>query len=169
MGARDLLTELDRNGFSVVSDADQIVVRPASRLTDPLRTALRASKVELLGLLNGTTPRPHALSETELSVAHALAWDEPACKRFVDRAARLVRIGFHDSDADDLSERLHLRDVTGDDRFACVECRHYRHAVRDDCANPVAAGARVRGPYVATMFQRCSGFSMGSGHAQDQP
>lgn len=165
MGARDLLEELNRNGFSVVADADRLLVRPASRLTAPLRAALLVSKAELLGLLNGTTPRPHALSAAEHSLAHAVAWDEPACKRFGDRAARLMRIGFHDSDADDLAERLHLRDVTGDNRVACVECQHYRHAVRDECANPGAAGARVRGAYVTTMLQRCPGFSIGSGHA----
>lgn len=53
MGARDLLDGLAEAGISVAVDGDKLVIRPASRLTDDIRAALRASKPELLALLVG--------------------------------------------------------------------------------------------------------------------
>ena len=51
MGARELLHELAGAGFSVTAEADRLVIRPWSKLTDELRAALRASKPEVLALL----------------------------------------------------------------------------------------------------------------------
>ena len=42
MGARELLSELAGAGFELETDGDRLVIRPASRLTDDLRAAVRA-------------------------------------------------------------------------------------------------------------------------------
>ena len=51
MGARDLLSSLAGAGLSVTVEAGRLVIRPASKLTDDLRAALREAKFELLALL----------------------------------------------------------------------------------------------------------------------
>jgi hypothetical protein len=51
MGARELLAELQERGMTVVAKGDRLVIRPASKLTDDTRNALRAAKPELLVLL----------------------------------------------------------------------------------------------------------------------
>ena len=51
MGARGLLAELVSAGFSVEAADDKLLIRPASKLTDDLRAALRQAKPELLQLL----------------------------------------------------------------------------------------------------------------------
>lgn len=58
MGARELLDDLVRDGFSVSADGDKLVIRPASKLTDDLRQMLRAAKPELMAMLNGATNDP---------------------------------------------------------------------------------------------------------------
>jgi hypothetical protein len=55
MGARDLLCELTGAGFHVEAAGDKLVIRPASKLTDELRAALREAKPELLLALTRTT------------------------------------------------------------------------------------------------------------------
>jgi hypothetical protein len=46
---------------------------------------------------------------------------------------RLVRFRFSTEDADDLAERLHLRDVHADHRRLCPECGHY---TQGQCGDP---------------------------------
>lgn len=206
MGARDLLDDLARVGLTVTADGDRLIARPASKLTDDLRAALRASKPELLAILapdlrrpgedrpNGELlaaikrpdekfrgaikrkpeeqflrsikegreeppQRPHALTDAEADHAHAEPWDEAACGRFVALVSLFMRRGIDAADADDLAERLHLRNVNGDDRVTCIECRHHRPGAAEDCGNSSKAGARVRGPHAATLLQRCPGFA----------
>lgn len=52
MGARELLYELRAAGIGVVVEGDKLVVRPASRLTDSYRAALRAAKSDVIALLS---------------------------------------------------------------------------------------------------------------------
>lgn len=59
MGARDLLAELADLGVTVTADGDKLVIRPASRLTDDLRAALRAHKAELLAAASSVPPEGH--------------------------------------------------------------------------------------------------------------
>ncbi len=108
--------------------------------------------------------RPYRLSAAEGDAAHAVVWDDAGIARFVARVALLMRRGFNATDADDLAERLHLRDVTGDDRAICVECRHL--AGRTGawyCGNDRAAdvGRDLPAALVTTM-QRCAGFKDGA-------
>ncbi len=51
MEARELLHQFDRAGVTVVAEAGNLFVRPASALTEAHRQALRACKQELLLLL----------------------------------------------------------------------------------------------------------------------
>lgn len=53
MSAADILTRARAAGLEVTTDGAQLLVRPASRLTDDLRSALKSSKAELLALLKG--------------------------------------------------------------------------------------------------------------------
>ena len=51
MGAADLLKHVRAAGFTLNLADGKLLVAPASMLTDELRTALRASKTEVLALL----------------------------------------------------------------------------------------------------------------------
>jgi hypothetical protein len=162
MGAREVLQNLSRSGLSVTAVGADLVVRPASKLTDELRAELLAVKPDVLALLNGNAQivamRPHALTRQQLDEAHAAAWNEKVIETFVGRAFHFVRLGFNVADADDLSELLHLRDVRRDDRVLCIECQHHRLGTRDGCANEQQAGPRLRGSHAPTQLQRCPGF-----------
>lgn len=102
--------------------------------------------------------RPYKLTPAEADAAHAEPWNDAACARFVARVSLILRRGINATDADDLAERLHLRDVHADHRHLCVECRHYRP---HRCGNHRAAGLTAAdvGRDLATMFQHCPGFS----------
>ena len=56
MGARDLLADLAGAGLSVTAEGDRLVIRPASKLTEHMRHALREAKPELLVLLSAPSP-----------------------------------------------------------------------------------------------------------------
>lgn len=160
MGARELLADLAGAGFTIEADGDRLLVRPAVKLTDELRATLRAAKPELLALLS---PRgPYGLSRVEADAAHAEPWSEAACSRFVARVALFLRRGIDPTDADDLAERLYLRDMEADERRLCVECRHLTGRTWSGwlCGNARAAGvARDLPPELLTQPQRCPGFA----------
>ena len=101
--------------------------------------------------------RPYLLSRADADHCHDHPWDDAACARFVARVSRFLRLGIDATDADDLAERLHLRDVQHDDRSMCVECTHYRPG---RCGNHRRAGLSVGdvGRDLAAMLQRCLGF-----------
>ena len=100
---------------------------------------------------------PYRLSATESDQCHAQPWGDATCARFVARVCRFMRQDIDVTDADDLAERLHLRDVQQDDRGMCVECRHYRPS---RCGNHRVAGLNLPdlGRDIAVMLQRCPGF-----------
>ena len=165
MGARDLLTYLAGAGLSVTADGDRLVIRPASRLTDPMRAALRDAKPELLALLAGIarTPeqRPYMLTKAQGDVAHAEPWDEAAIGRFLARVTHIQPRGFAEQDAEDLAEQLHLRDVQADYRHTCLECAHLSGSVSTDwrCGNHRTADlGRDLTAGLVTMAQVCAGF-----------
>lgn len=49
----DILSRLHEQGFQVTAEGDRLQVRPASRVTDELRSVLRAHKPQLLQALSG--------------------------------------------------------------------------------------------------------------------
>lgn len=120
MGARELLAELAGAGLTVAVDGDRLLVKPASKLTDDVRASLRAAKAEVLAALRAT--RPYKLPRLQAEACHATPWDEATCQLFTVRLSRFIQLGMDACDADDLAERLVLRDVEQDDRRVCVEC-----------------------------------------------
>ena len=58
MGAVELLVYVRAAGLSLAAENGQLIVRPASRLTDPMRAALRDAKSALLELLAKNDPNP---------------------------------------------------------------------------------------------------------------
>lgn len=170
MGAHDLLAKLAAAGVTVIADGDRLVIRPASRLTDDHRSALRAAKTELLALLGDPTrshtgmaadaapdvapvARPHRLSPEDADRAHLTEWDDTTIATFTKRVTLFLRRGINATDADDLAEALVLRDRDGDDRRLCVECSHLRRTV---CNSDAGMDGYVGD--MLTMLQRCPGF-----------
>lgn len=114
--------------------------------------------------LGGTneTARPYRPTKGEADAAHAEPWDDATIARFVARVGLFLRRGISATDADDLAERLHLRDVDEDDRAMCLECRHLAgsSATRWQCRNARAAGIGADLPVaVVDRLQRCPGFA----------
>ena len=70
MGAKDLMASLCEAGLALAADGNQLVIRPASRLTDNLRSALVKAKPELM-LLLAAPNRPYRLSPGEADAAHS--------------------------------------------------------------------------------------------------
>ena len=149
-----------------VRAAEQVQIWKASPTSEPTETTKRVSVV-FVGANSGEaapiqTPtvipqRPYQLTREQADEAHAQPWDDVVIEHFVARVTRLIRLGLNVTDADDLAERLHLRDVQHDDRSMCLECRHYRPG---RCSNHRRAGLNVRdvGRDFAAMLQRCPGF-----------
>ena len=140
MGAHELLADLAGAGLQVTAEYDRLVIRPAAKLTDPMRAALRAVKPELLALLHEDAAR---LDTFDLAAR--------------DRRTRLLRWGWSEPEAAALAARLAKRDRDADARVSCADCRHYRPG---RCGNHRRAG--LQGPEVgrdlASMLQRCAGF-----------
>ncbi len=147
MGARDLLADLSGAGITVSAEAGRLVIRPASKLTDTMRAALREAKPDLLALLAGA--KADALA--------AVAWTDADIERFTTRRDRLLRWGWTEPEAERLADRLVRRDREADERVSCADCQHYRPG---HCGNHRRAGLNVAdvGRDLASMLQRCPGF-----------
>lgn len=102
--------------------------------------------------------RPYKLTPAEADAAHAGPWDDATIARFVARVGLFIRRGLDATDADELAERLVLRDMRSDDRVCCAECAHYRPG---RCGNHRRAGLHSAevGRDFAAMVQRCQGFT----------
>lgn len=142
MGARDLLADLGGAGFTVSAEAGRLVIRPASKLTDDARAAVRESRPVLLALLAGEGARTDA-----------------EAARFLDRRARLLRWGWAESDAEALGERLAKRDREADPRVICAECQHYRPGRCGNHRRAGLLGSEVVGRDLAGLLQRCAGYA----------
>jgi hypothetical protein len=94
-------------------------------------------------------------------------WTGDAIARFVRRRDRLQRWGWAEADAEALAERLAQRDREGDSRRVCFECEHY---VPGHCANHKRAQLATQevGRSLATMLQRCPGFSQPNARAREE-
>jgi hypothetical protein len=133
-------------GVSLVSDAT------ASATGVQLPAADRAT-----GNAADTLHRPYALTRAEADAAHTVPWDDAQIARFTHRVVLFMRRGINATDADDLAERLHLRDLQGDAQVMCIECQHLKGAA---CGNwrAAALSSDAIGPDLAVLPQRCPGF-----------
>ena len=108
----------------------------------------------------GKTPtaaanQPYRLTNEDADRCHAPCWDDAEIAVFTARAERFALLGL--ADADDLAERLTLRDREDDERVSCTDCRHYRPG---RCGNHRRAGLQspdVGRDWVA-LLHRCPGF-----------
>jgi len=146
MGAPDLLKHLRSIGLTVTLTGDKIIVAPKEKLTDPLRAAIRAHRVELMARLTGAG-RPYALSLAEADRCHTPCWDDSEIAAYTARVLLFVRRGVDALDADDLAERLVLRGRELDDRRLCLECAYGR-------ARHCPGGKPLPSP----VLHRCGGF-----------
>jgi hypothetical protein len=173
MGARELLLDMNAAGMTVEVVGERLLVRPAAKLTDVMRAALRTAKPDLMALLSlpasrafsSSVLRPYRLTPAQCDAAHAEAWDDAAIARFQARAGHILRHGFSEQDADDLAQRLHLRDVQQDDRVVCLEC--YRHQPGRCDAHRQAGRMKLDlGHDLAGTLQRCPGFAPNIGEGR---
>ena len=104
------------------------------------------------------SPRPYRLTRSEANRCHWPVWSEPEIQAFSTRVLTFMRRGVNPTDADDLAERLTLRDRDSDELRLCLECQHYRSG---RCGNHRAAGLNSPelGRDLAAMLQRCPGFA----------
>lgn len=106
--------------------------------------------------------RTHRLTSDEADRCHAPCWDDAEIAAFTARAERFALLGR--ADADDLAERLTLRDRDGDDRRLCLECTWLGDTGRClAAATGRVPGADRRLEPVQTILQRCGAFGLRKG------
>ena len=107
------------------------------------------------------TARPFRLPQEQADACHAQTWTHDEASTFVRRRAALLRRGLSEVDAEDLAERLHLRDLNFDDRRLCLECRNLEGLASCGwvCQSAFIAGVPLVVPTDFVMqFQRCPAF-----------
>ena len=151
MGARDLLADLVGAGLHVATDGDRLLIRPASKLTDGMRAALRDAKAELLVLLRDIQSVPESIDLAGADTARAELAEFQALR------SRMVLRGWTAPEANLQAARLAKRDREQDERVSCTECRHYNPAC---CGNFRRAGlsASVLSQDLIVLLQQCPGF-----------
>ena len=106
--------------------------------------------------------RPHRLTNDEADRGHAPCWNDAEIAAFTARAKRFALLGR--ADADDLAERLTLRDRDGNDRRLCLECTWLGDTGRClAAATGRIPGADRRLEPVQTILQRCGAFGLRKG------
>lgn len=109
---------------------------------------------------------PYRLAPAEADRCHAAPWNDSACARSAARAGRFVWLGLNPGDADDLAERLHLRDLEADDRRLCLECAHLSGqagAWRCSAWRRAGVGGKAVAGDLVGMPQRCPAFRSSAG------
>lgn len=150
MGAPELLHHLRGAGLVLtITPGGGLHVAPRHALTDDHRAAIRAERDALVLALKAevtgppATPRRSAnplMTPEEGDECHAGGWDDAEIEVFMARSARLSARGR--ADAEQLAERLTLRDRQTDDRRMCLECSELEHSGR--------CGAARRGALTST-------------------
>lgn len=175
MGAPELLHHLRGDGLVLtLTPAGDLRVAPRSALTDDHRAAIRAERDALVLALQAegepppTKPSPWRsgnplMTPEQGDECHAGGWDDAEIDAFLAREARFARRG-RAADAEQLAERLALRDRQHDDRRLCLECA----ALADNGHCLVAARGRLAGAHrrlepVPTILHRCPGFTLALG------
>ena len=174
MAAADLLNRLRSDGLVLTLTAGRgLHAAPRDALTDEHRAAIRAARDALVLALQtelSCPPSPpprcsgNPLMTPELGDdCHAGGWNDAEIEVFMVREARFARLG-RVADADDLAERLTLRDRDGDDRRLCLECTWLGDTGRClAAATGRIPGADRRLEPVQTILQRCGAFGLRKG------
>jgi hypothetical protein len=107
-----------------------------------------------------TEPAPPHVFNLPDSVRALLGVDDGEITRMVGYATQARRHGLNVDDAEEIADRLTLRDRQHDDRRMCIECRCLELSGR--CAAARAgqlAGVDRRHEPVKTALMRCAGFT----------
>lgn len=166
MGAPELLYHLRYAGLVLtLTPAGGLHVAPRGALTDNHRAAIRAERDALVLVLRAEAEQPPSprrsgnplMTAEQGDECHAGGWDDTEIHAFTTRVLQFMRKGIEADLADDLAERLTLRDRERDAQHLCLECRNYRPG---RCANYARAGLHAPevGLDLATRLQRCAGF-----------
>ena len=110
--------------------------------------------------------RPYRLTNDDAGRCHAPCWDDAEIAAFTARTERFALLGR--ADAEDLAERLTLRDRDGDgdDRRMCLECTWLGDTGRClAAATGRIPGADRRLEPMQTILQRCGAFGLRKGLA----
>ncbi len=106
--------------------------------------------------------RPRRLTNDEADRCHGPCRDDAEIAAFTARRKRFALLGR--ADADDLAERLTLRDRDGDDRRLCLECTWLGDTGRClAAATGRIPGADRRLKPAQTVLQRCEAFGLRKG------
>ncbi len=106
--------------------------------------------------------RTHRLTNAGADRCHPPCWDDAEIAAFTARTERFALLGR--ADAEDLAERLTLRDRDRDDRRLCLECTWLGDTGRClAAATGRIPGADRRLEPVQTILQRCLGFGLRKG------
>lgn len=108
--------------------------------------------------------RPYMLTREQGDACHAGSWDDSEIATFTARVLSFVRRGIRPTDADDLAERLILRDRGGDNRRLCLECSWLGDLGRcTAAASGRLPGTDSRFEPVQTVLHRCPAFGLRKG------
>lgn len=124
------------------ADATPVQLQHPDGATPPSKTS-QLHVARPLGC-NAQLPLPRMTTE-QADACHSPSWDDTEIMVFTRRVLLLLMRGMLPGRADDLAERLTLRDREKDDRRHCLECVHWRRT-----------GCRAGGPVDALM--RCQSF-----------
>ena len=100
------------------------------------------------------------MTKAQGDACHAGAWGDAEISAFSARVLLFIRRGVDADAADNLAERLTLRDREGDARRVCFECSNY---LRGRCLKPKAAGVGAELGQLAHTLQRCVAFNTATG------
>lgn len=159
MEAPHLLSSLHERGITVSPRPDgNLSVKPAARLTDADRDAIRAHKLALIDLLKRQPPTASGIVSAE--IRRLVGLDDAAISRVGWYIEQARHHGFGTDDAESLADRLLMRDQMHVDVRMCIECRHLERSGR--CA--AARSGRVPGAGrelqpEKSKLHRCSGFT----------
>ena len=115
--ARDTLTRHQR---------DKAIECLATNPREPVASVARVAPVACVAAVSVRKGGNPLLTHEQGDACHSPSWNDTEIQAFADRRDRLLRWGHTEQEADDLAERLTLRDREADDRRVCAECHHGR-------------------------------------------
>lgn len=162
MTAQQVLDSLTARGFHLCTDGQTIWVSPSETVTPDVAEAVRRVRPELLALLERrraceALAATYRLTRSEQRTSRSVPWSDDAIERYSARLVDLIRLGFHAIQADDLAERLYVRDENEGDTRMCVECAHLGGDRTTAWRCRVPPALRLTEQRVTTL-RRCPGF-----------